>query len=141
MLKLRVGGKYRARNGEVSEIYEDRRGHYRGRCADGVWNYEPNGHWCGGGGVSEHDLIAEVGLDLQAGKYYRTRDGRKAFVAAVVPPSPFGKHKFTNFGYIDDEDGVFTWGAAGHYNEDLSQGAYDLVAPWSEPIEVQLNGE
>jgi hypothetical protein len=149
-LKLQVGKKYRARNGEVSEIYEDRRGHYRGRCADKGWNYEPNGHWCGGGGKSEHDLIAEVGLDLQAGKYYRTRDGRKAFVAAVTS-NPFesdSKDHARLRGYIDQKRGAAGWNESGlaftrnsNTGEIKEKPDEDLIAPWSEPQEVQLNSE
>lgn len=69
-------------------------------------------------------------LNIEAGKYYRTRGGRKAFVAAVSLPDPSSGVRATHpvHGLI----GGFSrnWTLDGHYRDSHGD---DLVAEWKEP--------
>lgn len=72
-------------------------------------------------------------LVIEARKFYRTRDGRKAWVACIVPPSPFSEQSPLSrsvIGYIDGY-GSTAWRADGSW---LNSGScvHDIVAPWTE---------
>jgi hypothetical protein len=71
-------------------------------------------------------------LKLVAGKYYRTRDGRKAYVAAALE-NPLGRPASDPIvGFIGDDD--FSWRENGQFlPSQLS--ACDLIAEWREPRE------
>jgi len=68
-------------------------------------------------------------MKLEAGKFYKTRDGHKAYIA--------GKHfdstiPYPIVGWIENEDCPQTWKPDGVFT--LSGNAeYDLVAEWREP--------
>jgi hypothetical protein len=71
-------------------------------------------------------------LILEAGKYYKTRDGRKAFVAGI---NPFGDR------YDDDKavgfingNGTCSWSTNGTWMERADEDDFDLVAEWQEPM-------
>lgn len=150
-MQIRVGGKYRTRDGRIATVVRERfvgatsfyanvsddSGGQRIYCTDGKWFFS--------GGGSGLDLIAEIG-QFEAGKYYRTRDGRKAYVASLYDcpfPCPEGEGEFTFRGWIDLPDmrdyQACGWTADGRNLKDGTDTQYDLIAPWKEPIEVQIS--
>lgn len=77
-------------------------------------------------------------MRLEANKYYRTRDGRKAFVAAIIPPAPNGTTTtYLAHGYIlSGTDWVTcSWRASGK-QFDSRECRSDLVEPWRDPVRV-----
>ncbi|RWE44218.1 hypothetical protein [Mesorhizobium sp.] len=80
--------------------------------------------------------FAKTKLQLEAGKYYLTRDGRKGFVAGS---SPFGStvdcHQVV--GYIDCDTHALGWGKDGFYWANKDEDARDLVAEWVEPKRIK----
>lgn len=70
-------------------------------------------------------------LTLEAGKFYRTRDGRKAQVAGV---NPFHDNAFCYVGWICGEGGNIGWkeGGKNGCNSNL-----DLVAEWVDPKRIK----
>lgn len=66
-------------------------------------------------------------MKLEAGKWYRTRDGRKAFVSFVHPH----RKSHRNVGFIENET-VQSWSDYGEYTRQGSS-SFDLVAEWTEP--------
>jgi hypothetical protein len=137
-LKLEVGKKYRTRDGQkVYEVFKknsDSRWH-RFHCKpEGQWiGWGENGHLLSTGDELAEDLVAEV-LTLQPGRYYRTRDGRKAYVAANVQ-NPFNATKYPVAGYLDEDDSDHSpaaWTADGLF-VDGDELAEDLVEEWRDP--------
>jgi hypothetical protein len=89
----------------------------------------------------ENEFISEVltmsELKLEAGRYYRTRDGRKAYVVAVLL-SPFGKPKSNDnncVGFIEGDTGIYWWYATGHRFNGMGEMPEDLIDEWREPRE------
>jgi len=78
-------------------------------------------------------------LTLEAGKYYKTRDGRKAFVGALNQPSPFGnlKDMYPAAGYIEGEDSARSWMLNGELYNNAKAFEADLVAEWVEPKRIK----
>lgn len=80
-------------------------------------------------------------LKLEAGKYYRTRDGRKAYVDSIRTFNPFTpiniNIKNAALGAVEDV-GARTWSLDGRYDTVESQS--DLIAPWENPP-LQLGPE
>ncbi|CUW85644.1 hypothetical protein N5C66_03725 [Rhizobium pusense] len=72
-------------------------------------------------------------LTLEAGKFYRTRDGRKAFVSGINP-FPDGSH-IRAIGVVVDE-GVQGWDLNGAFTLELEH-RLDLVAEWVEPKRIK----
>jgi len=75
-------------------------------------------------------------LTIEAGKYYRTRSGRTAFVAAVTLPNPnTGENRiYPALGYIEGRDETWKLSGAnmsGRTHDD------DLVAEWVEPKRIK----
>jgi hypothetical protein len=77
-------------------------------------------------------------LKLEAGKYYRTRDGRKAFVTAVAMENPFGamNELYPVIGYVEGRYASASWTAEGFLLMECERGD-DLVAEWVEPKRIQ----
>jgi hypothetical protein len=73
-------------------------------------------------------------LKLKPGTYYRTRDGRKAYVAGLSPFESTNAFEGAA-GYIEGEMGVRTWSRSGLYTAQRSRSASDLVEEWREPLE------
>lgn len=71
-------------------------------------------------------------MKIEAGKYYRTRCGRKAYVDVIFSPNPFSgrKPQVPVRGYIDALE--YYWTSSGRISEDYASHA-DLVAEWIEP--------
>ena len=77
-------------------------------------------------------------MKIEAGKYYRTRDGRKAFVSAVEVPCErycVNKRIHPVLGYIGV--GQCSWTEAGH-GDARCETEYDLVDEWREPVTREL---
>lgn len=67
-------------------------------------------------------------MKLEAGRWYRTRDGRKAFVGfnhSVRKSSQW-------VGYIDGQESLYSWSYSGLYCSDIGSD-FDLVAEWAKP--------
>jgi hypothetical protein len=72
-------------------------------------------------------------MKIEAGKYYKTRDGRKAYVAAVLE-NPLGRtvtHKC--LGFVGDR--YMSWTDNGHEWSCFGGNPSDLIAEWREPRE------
>lgn len=66
-------------------------------------------------------------MKLEAGKYYRTRSGMKAFVGAICP---YECHPFQKVvGWIGGS--CFTWAMSGQWGSGSNNP--DLVAEWVDP--------
>ncbi|MGG7581717.1 hypothetical protein [Rhizobium sp. Nf11,1] len=72
-------------------------------------------------------------LTLEAGKYYRTRDGRKAFVSGTNPFSE-GSH-IRAIGVVYG-NGVQGWDLSGAFSS-LGGHGLDLVDEWVEPKRIK----
>jgi hypothetical protein len=75
-------------------------------------------------------------LKIEAGKYYKTRDGRKAFVAAVAI-NPFGTTPvYPVWGFIGNDD--YYWAESGeYYFRDRDPNPLDIISEWKEPVVVK----
>jgi hypothetical protein len=73
-------------------------------------------------------------LEIVAGRYYKTRDGRKAFVVSVDLPNPFGGNStYTVSVYIEGLSNRITVTDRGRLYINTPDCAADLVAEWREP--------
>ncbi|MEZ5781176.1 MAG: hypothetical protein R3D70_05955 [Rhizobiaceae bacterium] len=83
------------------------------------------------------ELLVET-LMLEAGKFYRTRDGRRAFVSHVLGVSPFPnkiRDDFPVTGYIDGTGYAPVWRLDGSFGNRSHDN--DLVAEWVEPKRIK----
>lgn len=112
----------------------DRSGIVNGFTREGRWTIQ-DGYWY-------RDLIKEKQMQLEAGKYYKTRDGRKAFVAAVAMPNPFGASSaYTARGYCNSTDTLFSWTVNGCEYSCGRTASGDLVSEWIDsPQEIVVDG-
>lgn len=82
-------------------------------------------------------------MKIEAGKYYRTRDGRKAYVDVIRVSSPFNGYEPTHpiIGYVDDEKqgprSTKTWRADGRFDVKQDR-SIDLVEEWREPVSREI---
>ena len=75
-------------------------------------------------------------LKIEAGRYYKTRDGRKAFVMYVAS-NPFQDEQPHYFGFVDDMS--LAWNQKGFCGFDgVTPDKHDLIAPWTEPRKFKL---
>lgn len=75
-------------------------------------------------------------MKIEAGKYYKMRNGKKAYVSAVTLSSPFtGKppEGYPVSGFMEGESRVVTWTSSGAAIVSATKCATDLVAEWREP--------
>jgi len=74
-------------------------------------------------------------LTLKAGCYYRTRDGRKAYVDCIIKPSPWGgREPWPVMGWIEGHGSVVVWDERGKWSGSCSStNVCDLIAEWREP--------
>lgn len=69
-------------------------------------------------------------MKIEAGKFYKTRNGRKARIYAV---DGHGEYPFHG-AYLRDSDWVLhMWKAGGRNLDDHEESIYDLVSEWTEP--------
>jgi hypothetical protein len=76
----------------------------------------------------------------EVGCYYRTRDGRKAYVSVLFPPSPWGglQPRYVALGWIEGDDAESSWAADGRCCEWRdTEDPRDLIAPWRDPVTVK----
>jgi hypothetical protein len=77
-------------------------------------------------------------LTLEVGKYYRTRDGKKAYAGYVMAESPFNGSKplYPVSGWVDGEVMPQCWNLDGSLHEPENEHKFDLVAEWVEPRRI-----
>jgi hypothetical protein len=69
-------------------------------------------------------------MKLEAGKFYRTRDGRKAYVAGESPfEASLERYRFA--GWVEGTKGVAAWASDGSLTMSALSG-FDLVEEWPE---------
>lgn len=73
-------------------------------------------------------------MRFESGKYYRTRGGKKAFVAAVR--NPFYAAGWPVVGFIEDGERVEEWQISGYWSQPEDPNDRDLIAEWKEPVTV-----
>lgn len=78
-------------------------------------------------------------LTLEAGKYYRTRNGKKAFVGYVMADNPFNAAKpmYPASGWIEEEEFPQCWNLDGSLHSADEEHKKDLVAEWVEPKRIK----
>ena len=146
-MRLEVGKTYRTASGKHVKIDSKDDGNQWPYSADNGHTYLENGRVIRNRSYPDFDLVAEVAAEspasppneqpfkIEVGKYYRTRDGRKAYVSG---PHPFlsedSTYKFA--GFIDGEahNRAHVWTAKGEWLRCKISGK-DLIAEWSEPAE------
>lgn len=106
------GYSYKLVNGVICSFYKQ--GYYK-------WNV--------GGAIFQSDepyVDEPEQLKLEVGKFYKTRDGKKAFVYAKFSGVPFPF-------YVVKENSISTYNVDIKGRSDFSTTEYnDLVAPWEE---------
>jgi hypothetical protein len=154
-LTLRAGGYYKLRNGETVGplVVFDGQGLSRATIngiqdaafyIDCKGSYAADGLWLTSNGNDRNDIVEEVPapaaatptLTIEAGKFYRTRDGRK--VGPITRGGP-GAFEFWVAPRLEGsawrqawfEDGSF-W-PVGSPHRNTSNAERDLVAEWVEP--------
>lgn len=149
-MQIRVGGKYRTRDGRVATVIADRGdSSFIATVSDdrgGNRIYRPDGTWCFSSGGSGLDLISEISpiseiIQIRVGRKYRTRDGRQAVVAATIGPNPFSGGGWRLAGFIAGEPATCGWFTDGINQMDRTISRYDLIGPWKEPIEVPISDD
>jgi hypothetical protein len=69
-------------------------------------------------------------MKLEAGKFYKTRDGSKAYVACIEPPFRVDSDERV-CGYVESSQSACTWCTDGSWIE-VDTSPQDLVAEWVE---------
>lgn len=137
-------GKYRLRNGQVHTLQKNQ-GHITFLGQDFPWQsaekpgltFRDNGTVALDGSPYAFDAVARADseLKLEAGKYYRTSNGRKAYVAAINMMLP-DCEELRTVGYIPYEDGngviPTIWWSNGQASNSPS-----LIAEWVEPKRIK----
>lgn len=144
-----IGEKYVCRDGSIAEyVGKTPRGDGKAACYSEVFMVNGDRNWWTEGGLfyanaGEHrlDIIKEQAMQLEAGKYYKTRDGRKAFVASVMLPNPFGRSTiYVIRGYDNSTSRACSWTSIGT-EHDGRNGPNDLVSEWIDPPqEIVVDG-
>ena len=75
-------------------------------------------------------------MKIEAGKYYRMRDGNKAYVAGVVKDEFNTKYPVSGYRHMKKEDEWISvgWKIDGNYFNDEPNDK-DIIAEWDEPKE------
>lgn len=73
-------------------------------------------------------------MQIEAGKYYRTRDGRKAFVAGIIPS---GESEYPCVGWVEGETNGESWKIDGCFFAGSDRDR-DLVAEYREPVTREM---
>ena len=136
-MKLEVGKTYLDRAGRKHTLEKNvRKFSATHPFRSGGYTFDENGRVGIGDYECELDLVSEYQtlFSISPGNYYRTRDGRKAYVACgPVAVSMDGREQEdVFFGYTDDCDGYgpHWWEESGHVEQDSGEVDHDLVAPW-----------
>jgi hypothetical protein len=78
-------------------------------------------------------------MKIEAGKYYKMRNGGKAFVEHVYRDSPFSgkiEHVYPVSGFRDGI-GIGTWTMEGRY-QNSGNDSCDLIEEWREPVTKEV---
>lgn len=78
-------------------------------------------------------------MEIQAGKYYKTRDGQKAFIGAITY-NPFRKtlDPFPARGWIEgDTNSTYSWTLSGSRFIGWPS-EHDLIEEWRDPVTEDL---
>lgn len=76
-------------------------------------------------------------LKIEAGKFYRTRSGRKVFVGAVFLPGPWGDRlNYPVKGWIQGNATMLAWRECGAFSSADRPDYNDLVEEWREPTSL-----
>ena len=80
--------------------------------------------------------IERTPMKLEAGKYYKTRNGLKAYVEFIRQDSLFGDYltKYPAMGFIESY-GEQMWKTNGEFNTSI-ENELDLISEWREPIKI-----
>ena len=75
-------------------------------------------------------------MKLEAGKYYKTRNGLKAYVEFIRQDSPFGDYltKYPAMGFIE-RYGEQRWKTNGEFNTFI-ENELDLISEWRELVKI-----
>lgn len=72
-------------------------------------------------------------MNIEANKFYRLRDGRKAYIFSTEYPFPTPEPPlyYSIIGLIEGEDGPYSWKCSGRFYE--GELPPDIVAEWKDP--------
>jgi hypothetical protein len=72
-------------------------------------------------------------MKIEAGKYYKLRNGKKAYVVCIVH-NPFSDESYVYpiMGFIEDRNGTASWTLKGESIKD-SVSEWDIVEEWRDP--------
>ena len=75
-------------------------------------------------------------MKLEAGKYYKTRNGLKAYVEFIRQDNPFRDYipEYPAIGFIESY-GEHMWKTNGEFNTFI-ESELDLISEWREPVKV-----
>ena len=81
-------------------------------------------------------------MKIEAGKYYRMRDGNKAYVAGVVKDEFNTKYPVSGYRHMKKEDEWISvgWKIDGNYFNDEPNDK-DIIAEWDEPNDKDIIAE
>ncbi|TPM41406.1 hypothetical protein [Mesorhizobium sp. B2-3-4] len=72
---------------------------------------------------------------VEAGKFYKTRNGKKAYVAGISPFDSTAESRRA-IGWVEGDEESTEWFASGHYHK-YQDTESDLVAEWKEPKRIR----
>ena len=145
-MKFEIGKEYVCRDGQIAVyVGEDKCNVYPETFVIGEsrFHFTRDGMFWNNGVPHRLDIIKEQPMQIEAGKYYKTRDGRKAFVAGVLLPNPLGSNgrKFPIVGYMKECSVMLTWTTNGLERDSSKESPLDLVSEWSDPpAEITIDG-
>ena len=74
-------------------------------------------------------------MKIEAGKYYRTRDGGKAYVAGVFPDEMGFAYPVTGCVFTEDCEKILDMTDWAKDGKDLWNGDWSLIAEWEESVQ------
>lgn len=141
-LKFEAGKAYRTRGGRKVTLTKVMQGDLMGQTGTGACGeyWHPDGRYTHLCEIHSEDLVAEwvepapQHLKIEAGKAYRTRDGRKA-VIDDVRKSVLDNHPVSGriLATINSSQEERTWTLKGDWSHWRRGSPRDLVAEWVEP--------
>jgi len=76
-------------------------------------------------------------MKIEAGKFYKTRDGEKVFVLGVLVQNPISEEVAEDWQPVVGQFGSGyedRWSQNGQYETHVIGGSHDLVEEWTEPV-------
>lgn len=74
-------------------------------------------------------------MKIEAGKFYKTREGRRAYISGVVAVNPFDDERpwvYPVAGYVNGCVNILSWTDEGFFYLDKEISHLDLIAEWEE---------